>query len=332
MNWSIQRANQWSHDIGWLSGCNFLPSTAVNSTEMWQQETFDRQTIQAELTLAHDSGFNSCRVFLPFIVWEKERNAFLRIFRDFCDIVASCGISVMPVLFDDCAFAGKEPYPGKQDAPVPGVHNSGWTPSPGPSVADDPSKEPVLREYVTSVIGGFQSNRQIIAWDLYNEPGNNGRGSKSAPLVEKAFAWARAVDPPQPLTVGVWEFKEYDLPFAGLSDIISYHDYNPLPESAARIQLLQRHNRPLLCTEWLHRPAGNTFASHLPLYRRETAGAYCWGLVSGKTQTNLHWSTMSGQPDAFPNIWQQDVFYPDGTPYNENEIAILMKLSKTEPD
>lgn len=43
----------------------------------------------------------------------------------------------MPVLFDDCAFSHKEPYLGKQDYPTKGVHNSGWTPSPGFRIADD---------------------------------------------------------------------------------------------------------------------------------------------------------------------------------------------------
>ena len=37
----------------------------------------------------------------------------------------------MFILFDDCAFAGKEPYLEKQDDPIPYTHNSGWTPSPG---------------------------------------------------------------------------------------------------------------------------------------------------------------------------------------------------------
>ena len=332
MKWSNKEANKWYEETGWIIGFNYLPSTAVNSTEMWQQETYDGKIIKKELRLAADSGFNSCRVFLPFLVWEMQRNKFMENLIDFCNIAGSCGLSVMPVLFDDCAFSGKEPYPGAQDAPRYGVHNSGWTSCPGSKIADDPAKEQILSEYIKSVISTFKNNKQIIVWDLYNEPGNNNRETKCLPLLEKAFQWARAADPIQPLTACIWEFndghisKEYNLRFAELSDVISYHDYFPLSESEKIIEKLKKHNRPLLCTEWLHRPAGNTFESHLPLYKRESVGIYNWGLVTGKTQTNLNWDTMTGKPDALPKLWQHDIFYPNGTPYDEEEIRLIRNI------
>ena len=51
---------------------------------------------------------------------------------------------VMFVPFCDCAFAGRDPYLGKQDEPVPGVHNSGWVPSPGLKRVVDRSKWPEI--------------------------------------------------------------------------------------------------------------------------------------------------------------------------------------------
>ena len=326
MKWSEQRAKTWYDETNWIIGVNYVPSTAVNTVEMWQSETYDRDTIKNELALAAKSGFNSCRVFLQFLLWEKHRENFMENFTDFCGIAESCGISVMPCLFDDCAFSGLEPYLGAQNVPRYGVHNSGWVPSPGPSVADDPSKEKALSGYVKDVIGTFKDSKQIIVWDLYNEPGNNMRGEKSLPLVEKAFIWARSVNPAQPLTVGLWEFKDYEFRYAELSDIISYHDYAKIPETIKRIEMLKKYNRPMLCTEWLHRPEGNTFESHLPVYKRESIGVYNWGLVNGKTQTHLSWDTMQGHPDTDPDIWQHDIFYPDGTFYNEDEIKLMNRI------
>ena len=327
MRWPEEKANKWYEETGLITGFNYVPSTAVNSTEMWQKETFDasRETIKRELALGAATGYNSCRVFLQYIVWENERGGFVETFAKFCEIAASNNLSVMPILFDDCAFAGKQPYPGRQNPLVPGVHNSGWTPSPGTAIADNPEKERDLREYVKNIIGEFKSSKHIVMWDLYNEPGNNKRGAKSLPLLEKAFEWARSAGPSQPLTAGIWEFKEYDLSFAGLSDVVSYHDYLALPESEERIKTLKKHNRPLLCTEWLHRPSGNTFQSHLPLFKKENIGIYNWGLINGKTQTHLNWSTMSGKPDSSPDLWQHDIFYPDGTPYDADEIECLRK-------
>ena len=70
--WSAEQANEWFASIPWPFGCNFLPSTAVNSTEMWQAESFDPATIERELQLAAGLGYNTVRVFLQFMVWEAD--------------------------------------------------------------------------------------------------------------------------------------------------------------------------------------------------------------------------------------------------------------------
>ena len=325
MRWTEERANEWQKKTGWLFGFNYVTSSAVNSTEMWQKETYDRETIKRELAIAGETGYNSCRVFLQYIVWENECDGLLETFEDFCEIAYAHGLSVMPILFDDCAFAGKEPYLGEQAPPVPGVHNSGWTPSPGISIADNAEMHQKLCEYVKSVIGSFKDSKNIVMWDLYNEPGNNNRAAKCLPLVENTFTWARDVNPSQPLTTGIWEFQEYDLKFAELSDIIIYHDYEALENSKKKIEMLkQQYNRPILCTEWLLRQVGNTFENHMPMFMSAISGAYNWGLILGKTQTNLHW----GEKNANPEIWQDDLYYSDGTPYSTAEINFIKNCIK----
>ncbi|MCL1794384.1 MAG: cellulase family glycosylhydrolase [Oscillospiraceae bacterium] len=324
MRWTEEKANNWQKETGWLFGFNYVASTAVNSTEMWQRETYDKETIKRELAIGAKTGYNSCRVFLQYIVWENERDGFLETFGDFCEIARANGISVMPILFDDCAFAGKEPYLGAQTPPVPGIHNSGWTPSPGNLIADNPEKEQVISDYAKNVIGAFGSHGNIAAWDLYNEPGNNGRREKCLPLLKKAFSWARDANPTQPLTAGIWEFREYDLKFADMSDIITYHDYAPIENSKEKINELKKYNRPVICTEWLLRQHGNKFESHMPLFAGEIAGAYNWGLIKGKTQTNLHWGSKLNDPE--PEIWQHDLYHSDGTPYSAAEIEFIKNM------
>ena len=61
--WSPERANEWFASIPLPFGCNFLPSTAVNSTEMWQADSFGPATIERELQLAAGLGYNTVRVF-----------------------------------------------------------------------------------------------------------------------------------------------------------------------------------------------------------------------------------------------------------------------------
>ena len=63
---------------------------------------------------------------------------------------------MMPILFDDCRFDDRDPYPGRQDDPKPGVHNSRWTPSPGYATADDPARWPQLQAYVSDLVGSLR--------------------------------------------------------------------------------------------------------------------------------------------------------------------------------
>ncbi|MBR4000535.1 MAG: 1,4-beta-xylanase, partial [Clostridia bacterium] len=182
--WTAEKAAKWYDGVEWQAGMNFLPSTAVNSTEMWQKSTFDEETIRRELAWAEECGFSSVRVFLPYIVWEHEGDGFLETFETFLKIADEHHISTLPILFDDCAFdAGKDPEYGPQPDPVPGLHNGRWTPSPGFAAADAPEKQASLRAYVHAVVGAHRDDSRIFAWNLYNEPGNTKRGNLCLPLL-----------------------------------------------------------------------------------------------------------------------------------------------------
>ncbi|HJN66738.1 MAG TPA: hypothetical protein QF761_11080, partial [Pirellulales bacterium] len=39
--WSKEKAWNWYNKVSPIVGCNYLPRTAVNMTEMWQRESFD---------------------------------------------------------------------------------------------------------------------------------------------------------------------------------------------------------------------------------------------------------------------------------------------------
>lgn len=325
--WTSERANAWYEKIAWQVGFNYVPSTAVNSTEMWRKDTFDEAVIRKELRWAKEFGYNSLRVFLQYIVWEKEREGFLQNFERFLCIAAENGFSVLPVLFDDCAFdQGMDPFYGDQYPPVPGIHNSRWTPSPGFSNADDPKKQPLLQEYVHAVVGAHANDERILAWDLYNEPGNTARGNEALPLLVNVFRWARECDPAQPLTAGPWNPGVYDSVYYAmleLSDVLSFHSYEALEKTISNcVKPLEKLNKPIFVTEWLSRQRNNTFETHLPYWAENKISCWQWGLVVGKTQTNL-WG---GVRNEKPEVWQHDVFYPDGTVYRQEEMELLRRL------
>ena len=321
--WPVKKVKAWFDARPWLCGFNYVPHYAINSTEMWQHEDFDPRLIGRELGWAREIGFNACRVFLPFVVWQADPSGFLSRFGQFLEIADHCGLVTLPIFFDDCAFADKEPHLGRQDDPVAGVHNSGWTPSPGPTMADDPSQWPVLERYVQSLIGAFGQDRRVLAWDIYNEPGNSQRGDRSIPLLNAAFRWARAANPSQPLTCAIWhpDLTNLNHLMGTRSDAVSFHDYGDLSAVQQLVKQLEGYGRPILCTEWMRRPFGSHFDTHLPFFAEKRIGAYSWGLVNGKTQTHLPWGSNPGS-DA-PAIWFHDLLQPDGTPYDPADIKII---------
>jgi cyclophilin family peptidyl-prolyl cis-trans isomerase len=337
--WTAEKANAWYAEQPWLVGCNFNPSTAINQLEMWQADTFDPETIDRELGWAADIGMNTLRVYLHDLLWEQDSAGLLERMERFLEIADKHGMRTLFVLFDSVW----DPHPklGKQPEPKPHLHNSGWVQSPHIDVLKDPAKVDALEPYAKGVLEHFKNDRRVLAWDLYNEPGNkndkDGVDNKDQlcyDFLEKVFAWAREVNPSQPLTAGVWE-KEWTGPDATAlnrfmlehSDVISFHGYHSLARMKERVAELKPLGRPLLCTEYMARTADSTFAEHLPYFKENNIGAYNWGLVAGKTQTQYPWESWHRTFTAEPEVWFHEVFHLDGTPYDKAETDLFKKLT-----
>lgn len=321
--WSEERAWNWYRQQPWLVGCNFTPSTAINQLEMWQAETFDPATIERELQWASDIGMNVVRVYLHDIVWEHDREGFIIRIKIYLNIASSKGIRTMFTIFDDCW--NDTPQIGKQPEPIPETHNSGWVQSPGQKIVNDPSAWERLERYVKGLLRTFGQDERIVAWDLYNEPGNRGQGTLSLPLLQRTFEWARENPPVQPLTAGLWfdnaELNAYQL---AASDIITFHDYHAADHLARQIMALKAYQRPLICTEWLRRDV-SIVLTNLPIFKGHQVGCINWGLVSGKTNTIYPWqSDIAKHPKG---VWFHDLFRPDGTPYDAAEIEVFKTLT-----
>ncbi len=324
--WSVEKANSWYKAHRWIAGANFIPSSSINQLEMWQKETFDTATINRELSWAENIGFNTMRVFLHSVVWKEDPVGFKKRIAQYLAIANRHHIQTIFVFFDDCW--NKIPVAGKQPEPKTGVHNSGWMQDPGDPMYKDISLFPMLEKYVTDVMSSFSKDKRILLWDLYNEPGNEGKKALSIPLLKNVFEWARKVNPDQPVTSGVWawELEEINLIQVENSDIITYHDYEE-PESHQRvIQLLKLIGRPLICTEYMARTRNSRFSNILPLLKKENVGAINWGLVSGKTNTIFAWDTPMPNGDQ-PKEWFHDIFNKDGIPYKQDEIDLIKKLT-----
>jgi hypothetical protein len=349
--WPAARAWEWYNALPWLAGTNFIPSNAINQLEMWQEQTFDPATIDRELGWLAAIGFNSMRVFLHDLPWLHDAPGFLARIERYLDISHRHGIGTMLVFFDSCWH----PFPrlGKQPPPEPGLHNSGWVQSPGRVALENANEWPRLEDYVRGVVRHFRNDPRVQVWDIWNEPDNNNGNSYGPrdmtadekvkhvlPLMAKAFAWARAENPSQPLTSGVWQGETWEdtdalPPLMKLqlhaSDVISFHRYLPQAQTQESVDVLKRaYARPLLCTEYLARGAGSTFQEILPYFAREKIAAYNWGAVAGKTQTLHGWQTWQNPDRTEPFPWHHDIFRSDGTPYDPAETKLIQSLRASQ--
>src|SRR5574344_550196 len=199
--WSEEKANEWYSKLPWMSGCDYIPATAINQIEMWSEDTYDSKEIDKELGWAQDLGFTTMRVFLSSVVYKNDSKGLKKRMDDFLDICKKHGIKPMFVFFDDCW--NEESSYGKQPLPKTGIHNSGWVQDPSVSLRKDTVKlYEDLGRYVTDIVKTFADDERILLWDLYNEPGNRDHFTSSLPLLKKTFEWARSAKPSQPLTAG----------------------------------------------------------------------------------------------------------------------------------
>jgi len=344
--WTEQKANEWYAKQPWLIGSNYIPRSAINELEMWQEATFNPEQIDQELGWAESLGMNTMRVFLHDLLWQQDADGFKKRIDEFLTIAAKHRIRPVFVLFDSCW--DPLPHPGPQHSPIPGVHNSGWVQSPGAVALGDVKQYPRLKAYVQGVVGAFAKDDRILAWDIWNEPGNRNMGSyakeelkdKTARvlvLLPQTFEWAREVNPTQPLTSGVCcvdqapdgshlgEIEQIQL---RESDIVTFHNYS-WPEYFKReVGWLKKYNRPVICTEFMARSVGSTFDTILPIAKEEKVGAINWGFVVGRTQTNLPWESWQ-HPYILepPPVWFHEVLHPDGKPYREGEAELIRQLA-----
>src|SRR6516164_7761675 len=270
--WSEQQASDWYARQPWILGANYIPATAINQLEMWQADSFDPRRIDLELGWAEAIGMNSMRVFLHDLLWQQDAAGFRTRIDAFLEIAARHHIRALLVLFD--SVWDPDPHLGRQHPPVPGVHNSGWVQSPGAATLADPSQYPRLERYVKGLVGAFANDRRVLGWDVWNEPAYSDqvggsyaaheaprKGERVRALLPKVFAWARAANPTQPLTSGVWgESWEHAGRASGTpliqlaeSDVISFHSYDKPAIFEQKVVALMRYQRPLICTEFMAR-------------------------------------------------------------------------------
>jgi hypothetical protein len=326
--WSTERAWAWYKDNPWIVGWNYTPTTCVNATEWWQDETHvSDSSIHRELGIGEQLGYNSIIVYLQYLVWEKDSAYCKERFSHFLELADSHHFKVTPTFFDDVNFvcgSGDDcgnSHLGDQGEPDPGKLMSQWGGSPGPSYVLDANMRPKFKKYVQDFIRTYGQDDRILMWNLYNEPSNSGLGTRTFPLVELAFQWAREIGTSQPLTVSEWTGQNNGWPY-NMSDVCSFHGYYGNSGLNAAIRKFRATQRPILCTEWLARGSpGSDILKDLPLFKRLGVGNFCWSVINGRMHCERSWTSYGSYNDP----WFHDILYNDGKPYRAEEVDAIRK-------
>ncbi|MBR3804568.1 MAG: cellulase family glycosylhydrolase [Clostridia bacterium] len=348
--WSKERAWEWYNSRPWIRGCNYLPANCVNRIEMWQEYNHDKvyAVMEEEFKLMQEIGFNSIRVIIEFLVWDKEHDGYMERFEKFVQLADKHGITLMVVLANDCMRPkgfevdklGEQPcdwgYHGGRKMSQHGVFSN-----MGHHYLDEPETAPRFFAMIREFVEKYKNDERILIWNVYNEVGNSNRREVSLPNLKKIFEICREIDPIQPLTCetasyyggnfdDVCEVEKYGVLN---SDIISFHNYNSYMSNINTIRTLKKFGRPLINSEWLARCLNNNVEDLFPLYYLEKIGCYNWGLVGGKAQYYEPWNSVWTQYEENPNLkwdftkWFHDLFRLNHRPYNPKEIEIIKKYS-----
>ncbi|MBR6007662.1 MAG: cellulase family glycosylhydrolase [Clostridia bacterium] len=350
--WTNDQAWEWQKKVGWLRGCNFIGSDCCNRIDMWQSYNNEAhmRTAERELALCRDIGFNTVRLIIEFDVWFQERARFMQILENYISLCARYGQKVMLVLANEAQLCRGEEYVPKplgEQVYALGYHQ-GRFPLTDEQKALEPYHELERKqtrskylEMVGEIVGRYRADERVVCWNVYNEPGISIGMERCLPIIRLMFDTVSELDPVQPLCSDVWYWKDYDnlnprdALSARLSDVISWHNYQPLDKFVTGYEQLRRLNKPILLTEWLHRIVHQNVRELYPLLYLERINCWCWGFVAGKTQTYEPWDSLwerfdreNGNTDLDFKLWQHDLFRPSLRPYDPAETETIKRFNR----
>lgn len=352
--WTESEAWEWQEKNGWLHGCNFIGSDCANRIDMWQSYgSAERlETAEREIALCHKIGFDAVRLIVEFDVWLQEHDSFMGILEKYIALCSKYGQRVMIVLANEAELCRGEKYAPKplgEQKYALGYHQ-GRLPLTDEQKAKTPyhelEREETREKYlamVREIVTKYKDDERIVCWNVFNEPGITVGVERAVPLIGTMFETVRACDPSQPLASDVWYWRDLDDPRPNdklsleLSDVISWHCYKPLKDFVVDYEILKKHNRPILLTEWLNRINHQSVGETYPLLYLEKLNCWCWGFVAGKTQTYEPWDSLweqyeasGGKKDLDFTLWQHDLFRPNLRPYDPKEIELIERFNSLD--
>jgi len=273
-------------DPSLIRGFNYTPASAVtprHHIDAWIN--YDSATTVFDLDLAKSLNLNQVRVFVPYTVYEEDKEDFPAKLKHFVRECHKREIGVMPVI-------GYGPW------------------------LRDTAQYSLARKWAQFLIDAIADEPGLAVWDVMNEPDwpparNEWYLSKfkCSKLLANTF---HELDPNTPVTIGA-AFVDGMIELADYVDVLQFHDYmqtrDQIRNNILRAKAFAaKVNKPLINGEMGCIARANPYDITLQEHMNAGVGWYIWELMI----VRKGWGTVHG------------VFYEDGSIRDPSIVAAIM--------
>jgi hypothetical protein len=230
------REDAWAQ----VRGFNYQPSFGRTGVEIWI-DRFDAATVDRELGLGRKyfPGMNTVRLWLSHDAYLKNPTQFSGNFEAVLKVCERHKLVAVPTLFNN--WHSIPDFGGISSEMI-----NYWFINFG---QNGQSPNYVFRPYLEALFKAHASDPRILAWDLCNEPFNNGR-EVYVEWLRHTYQTAKALGVQQPIGVSVAATVDDLRLVEPFSDVLMIHPYFAPQVGWDALQAFAREKgKPLLATE-----------------------------------------------------------------------------------
>lgn len=202
----------WVNPYRDIRGFNYQPSYEATGYSIWRQ--FQPAKFNTELGLGKQffPKFNAVRYWLSFDAFAVDPAGFAGNFETAVAIAHSHGLRVIPTLFNN--WHSVPEFGGISDEKL-----KYWFVNYGNRGT---AANYVFRPFLEKVVGEHAKDARILAWDLCNEPHNNGDFALTLDWLTHTYGLCKGFGVTQPVSVSVQsQIQSVD----AISDLFMIHPY-----------------------------------------------------------------------------------------------------------
>ena len=210
----------WTNPYRSIRGFGYQPSYEATGYSIWRQfrpEKFDREL---GLGKQYFPGINSVRYWLSFDAFAVDPAGFAEHFTTSLEIAHRHGLKVIPTLFNN--WHSIPGFGGIADEML-----NYWFMNYGKK---GEATNYVFRPYFEKIVGEHSKDDRILAWDLCNEPHNNGNFQLTLEWLTHSYKLCKSLGAKQPVSVSVQGGLGQLNAVEAISDLFMIHPYFAKPE------------------------------------------------------------------------------------------------------